>query len=109
LVFSPYLVYSASALRIKNGTTPEGSAVEGSLVELQTNYVGGFRAFGALSDFEFHFIAFLKRLEAVAIDVAVMHKNIFASVRSNESKTLRVVKPLYGTGSHSQAPLKTAA
>src|SRR4051812_26169303 len=59
------------------------------------------RAFLALRHVEGDLLAFLERLEAGALDRAVMREEILAAViRRDESKTLRVVEPLNGTCSH---------
>src|ERR1700759_2854882 len=51
-------------------------------------------ALGALHDVELNLLAFLQRPEAVALDGAVMHEDVFARGAAEKTKTLGVVKPL---------------
>ena len=58
----------------------------------------GLGAFGALDHFEFHFLVFAQRAEALAHDGAVMHEDIGAVVPGDEAITLGIVKPFYFAG-----------
>jgi hypothetical protein len=50
---------------------------------------------------ERNLLAILQRFEACALNRAVVGEEILAAViRRDESETLRVVEPLYGTCSH---------
>lgn len=54
----------------------------------------GLGAFLTLDDFELHVVTFLKTLISFRNDGAVVYENIRPFVAADESKSLRVVKPL---------------
>ena len=58
-----------------------------SVLELVTEGNGSFR--------KLHFLVFRQGAEAVALDSAVMHKDIRTGLPSNEAKTFGIVKPFY--------------
>jgi len=61
-------------------------------------------ALGASRYIEGNPLVFLQRLEAAGLDCGEVRKQIFATfIRSNETKTLRVVKPLYDTSCHTNS------
>src|SRR5438270_5700281 len=63
--------------------------------------VRGRRALGALLGVVAHLRALGQRLEAVALDRAVVHEQILAGViRRDESKALIVAEPLHGSCCH---------
>src|SRR5688500_6093293 len=77
------------------------SRLSGSVRPLQRLDVRRRRALLALRHVEGDLLAVLQRLEAGALDRAVMREEILAAViRRDESKTFRVVEPLHGTCSH---------
>src|SRR6185436_11488362 len=61
-------------------------------------HVGGLRSFLALHDLELHAIAFSERLEATALNRAVMHEHIRTSLAGDESESFGVVEPLHRAG-----------
>ena len=56
-----------------------------------------FFALAAGSDVEFDALSLLQRLVAIALNVRVVHEDVFATLTSNESKALLGVEELYGT------------
>jgi len=63
--------------------------------------VGSLLALWASSNFERNALVLLQRLEAAGIDCREVREQIFAAfVRSNKTKTLRVIEPLYDTSCH---------
>ena len=54
------------------------------------------RAFGSLNDIELDLVAFLEALIAFALDGAVVHEDVGATLAAEESVSLCVVEPLYG-------------
>src|SRR5205085_8591192 len=57
------------------------------------------RTFSALHEVEFHRLALCQRLEAVALNRAVMHETVsVAAIGRDESESFRVVEPLHLTG-----------
>ena len=62
----------------------------------------------ARGDLEGDLLAFLERLESRHVDGGEMGEEIFAAtVRSNESETLGVVKPFNSTGCHLYVPSRS--
>ena len=55
-------------------------------------------SFGALRHFELDFLALFEGLEAIALNGAVVHKDVRGAWLFNEAIALRVVKPLDLTG-----------
>src|ERR1700676_4602761 len=73
---------------------------------LQRRDFRGLLTLRALRYFERDLLIFLQRLEAVALNLRKMREQVFAaSVRRDESKSLRIVKPLHSTCCHSRNPL----
>ena len=63
-------------------------------------------ALRALRHFGANFLVLLQRFEAVALNLRKMREQVFvAGVRRDESKSFRIVKPLYSTCCHSRNPL----
>src|SRR6185312_6630837 len=54
----------------------------------------GLQALRALGDHEGDTLAFLQRLEAVALDRAEMHEQVFTAFRRDEAEALGIVEPL---------------
>jgi hypothetical protein len=54
------------------------------------------RAFGSLNDVELDLVAFFEALIALALDGAVVHEDVGATLAAEESVSLCVVEPLYG-------------
>src|SRR5215216_1013285 len=75
-----------------------------TVLELR-NVLGGW-AFLALNDVELDALALGQRLVAVALDRRMMNEAILLAIlRRDESKTLRVVEPLYCAGrTHCRTP-----
>ena len=68
--------------------------------------VGSLLTLWALNNFESHFLTFFERLETAHVDRREMGEKIFATIiRSNETKTLCVVEPLYCTVCHVKTSL----
>ena len=63
------------------------------ITELQLLDVRRLGAFAALGDLEGNLLAFVKSLEALALDRAEVHKDIVTLVGGDESVTLCCVKP----------------
>ena len=80
-------------------------AVAGDLFKLHFGYVGSLRPFSAVDDVEGNFLTFVERLETVALNRAVMNKDIFAVVNCDEAVAFAFVKPLYGTLCHKKSLL----
>ena len=63
--------------------------------------VRSLQALGPLLDFKLHLLTFSDGAKAVRLDGGVVNENIFAAtVLSNETKALRIVKPLHSTSCH---------
>jgi hypothetical protein len=60
-----------------------------------------FGAFGAVNNVECHVLTFSQRLEAAVLDVGKVDKNIPTVFLGNESKSLGIIEPLYGSFCHS--------
>src|SRR5262245_26327492 len=71
--------------------------------------VSRLRAFLSLNDFELHVIALGERLEAAALDCAVVHENVRPALARDEAEPLRVVEPLYRTGDASHRTFPRSA
>jgi hypothetical protein len=61
-------------------------------------YIRRLRAFLSLNDLELYLIAFGQRLEAAALNGAIVYENVRSALTGNEAKPLRVVEPLHGAG-----------
>ena len=68
--------------------------------ELYFRHVDGLGALLTFGGFELYGIAFVQSLETVALDVVEMHEQVVAGFALDKSKTLRFIKPLYGTLFH---------
>jgi hypothetical protein len=69
--------------------------------QLAFNDFDGLGAFFGLGNFEFDFLILCKRAETIALYLLVVNKEVFATVvRSDETVTFLVVKPLYFTFWH---------
>ena len=62
---------------------------------LERLYVLCLKPFRALRDIELYSLAFLQAAESARLNRRKMHENIFATLTADESKALRVVKPLH--------------
>jgi hypothetical protein len=56
----------------------------------------GLRTFAAFDDVEFHFVAFLEALVALALDGTVVNEDVCPVIAAKESIAFCVVEPLYG-------------
>lgn len=63
-------------------------------VTLQLDNVSGLRSAVALRNVEFYGLAFVQRLEAVALDCGVMNEHVFAVLNLDEAVAFLCVKPL---------------
>jgi len=64
-------------------------------------YARGLRALGTVFHIETYLLTFGEGLEAASLDGREVYEHVLAAVGGrNKSKTLGVVKPLYGTCSH---------
>ena len=61
---------------------------------LNSNYVSGMCAFGALTELKLDTLTRLKRAEAIRLDGGVVHKNVFTVILEDESVPLGTVEPL---------------
>jgi hypothetical protein len=101
-------VYSECVLCPKGGHNPGGGGLcrflspsthnrrgvsFSQLFLINDSYVAGLGTFGALGNFKFNFVPFLKRFESFALDGRVVNKYVLAAFNFNKSKTLLVVKP----------------
>src|SRR5437764_6828788 len=68
-------------------------------------YVGGLWSFLPLDDFEFHWIAFLQALVALARNRAVVDKHVGPVIASDEPIAFCIVEPLYGAFQPIHVPL----
>src|SRR5712692_7864717 len=65
--------------------------------------------FGAVGEFELDRCSFREGTETITNNRGKVHENVFAAVGSDESVTLRVIKPLDGAGVlHSESPFCAA-
>jgi hypothetical protein len=62
----------------------------------ETRDLIGLGALASLDDVEFHLIAFLETLIALALDGAVVNEDVSPALAAEEAITLCVVEPLYG-------------
>src|SRR5438093_4684913 len=67
-------------------------------------HVGGLQSFRTAGHLELHAVTLAERLEAGALDGAVVHEDVFAAFLRDEPEPLRVVEPLHGTGGHGLEP-----
>src|SRR5687768_14439603 len=85
-------VAGATRVPLRNRVSDSGAAV--ALADLDD--VLGRRTLLALNDVEFHLLAFLERLEAAALDGAVMDKAVLLTIATaDEAEALGVVEPLH--------------
>ena len=64
-------------------------------------------ALWTLLHLEAHFLVFLQRFEAAALDLGKMREQVFsAPVRRDKTKALRIVEPLYRACLHHLLPKK---
>src|SRR5688572_20768308 len=74
-------------------------SVQGSVASGDGRDVGGLVALGALGHRELDALVFGQRLEAVALDLAEMGKQVLAAVvGGDEAVALGLVEPLHGAG-----------
>jgi hypothetical protein len=64
---------------------------------LKFHYVLGLIALGTFDYLELHFLVFAQRVEAFALDGAVMYEDIGAVVPGDKAKSLGIIKPFYRT------------
>jgi hypothetical protein len=62
---------------------------------LERLYILCLEPLRALRDIELYLLAFLQAAESARLNRREMHENIFAILPADETKTLRVVKPLH--------------
>ena len=67
---------------------------------LQLDNLSCSRTLGAVNNLKCYPSAFLKGFETLSLDCGVMNKNISSTILLDKTKTLRIVKPFYGTFSH---------
>lgn len=71
------------------------------LIKLDSLNVRSLLTLWASSNFERNALVLLQRLEAGRIDCGEVREQIFTTfVRSNKTKTLRIIEPLYDTSCH---------
>src|SRR6185503_1342120 len=80
----------------KDRCSRAGSANDANVFRLQT--------LGAPLNVELHHLTFGQTAKAVRYDCRVVAKHVFAPLLLDETKTLRIVEPLYGTSSHFTHP-----
>src|SRR6266511_313602 len=83
------------------GSRPEaasGYASKASRGDLRLCHFFGLWSFWALRHFNFKFLTLFERLEAVALNGAIVNKDIGRAWLFNKAIALRVVKPLDLTG-----------
>jgi len=61
------------------------------------HYVFRLWPFLSLRHFHGHFLSFLERLETFHLDCTMVYEYILSTFALNESKSLVVVEPLYGS------------
>ncbi len=66
--------------------------------------VGRLRSFGSLHDVEFDILAFLQRLEPVALQGGIVDEDIFPTIEPDKSEPLPIIEPLHGTFSLHKPP-----
>jgi hypothetical protein len=66
----------------------------------------GLRALGALGDLELHLLVLLEATEAVAVDLGVVHEDVWAVRACDEAEALLGVEPFHSSLCHQDA-LKT--
>jgi len=67
------------------------------------------RALGTLGDLKLHSITFVERLEAFALNVAVMYEDIRTVIGRDETVPFSCVEPFYCPGCHSGTPSDESA
>jgi len=89
-------IYPPWGSKCQNSGSPETAGVLTlRLCGLEFYHVLGLSPLGTLDHFKLHFLVFRQGAEAVALDGAVMHKDIRTALPGDKAKALGVIKPFY--------------
>lgn len=60
-------------------------------------HVGRLRSFGPLHNVELDILAFLKRLESLALQGGIVDEDVFATIEPDETEPFPIIEPLHRT------------
>jgi len=67
------------------------------LVDLQLYYILSLQSFWAFGHFKLNAVAFVERLESIALNGAVMYKYVIPGITADKTIAFIVIKPLYSS------------